>query len=324
MSRVEVRPVAADEADLRLDRWFRRHYPALGHGRLQKLLRTGQVRVDGRRAKGDQRLGPGQQVRVPPLQVSAAEAASPSVDRADAAFVRTLVLHQDEALAVLNKPAGLAVQGGTGTPRHLDRMLPALGRSGERARLVHRLDRDTSGVLVVARTASAAAALTAAFRRHQVEKLYWALVVGRPAEPAGVITAPLRKLAGSAGERVGIEDDGRPARTRFQTIARAGRIASWLGLCPETGRTHQLRVHCVALGAPILGDLKYGGEASQIAGAPPGLMLHAREISLPHPDGGRLAITAPPGDPMRAAFAWLGFEPARDLAGASLATFEAS
>ncbi|HEX5079621.1 MAG TPA: pseudouridine synthase, partial [Geminicoccaceae bacterium] len=167
MSEVELRTVAAAEAELRLDRWFRRHFPALTHGRLQKLLRTGQVRVDGRRAQAHARLAAGQTIRVPPL-AAAPEPPQPQplADPRDAAFLRRLILVEDRSVLVLNKPEGLAVQGGTGTRRHIDGMLAALAVNGERPRLVHRLDRDTSGVLVVAKTADAAAKLTRAFRQH--------------------------------------------------------------------------------------------------------------------------------------------------------------
>jgi 23S rRNA pseudouridine955/2504/2580 synthase len=326
MSGVELRAVAADEAEIRLDRWFHRHFPEVSHGRLQKLLRTGQVRVDGRRAAAGARLRAGQSVRIPPLGEPGE--AGPrrrdiSVSPQDADWLRSLILHEDEALLVLNKPAGLAVQGGTRTPRHLDGMLAALTAGGERPRLVHRLDRDTSGLLVVARIAAAAARLTEAFRRHRVEKLYWALVVGRPAIADGLIERPLAKQAGGRGERTESVADGQPARTRYRTVARAGKIASWLALQPLTGRTHQLRVHCTLLGTPILGDRKYGGAAACPAGAPPGLMLHARELRLPHPDGGILALSAPLDPSVRAGFVWLGFEPDPELPGARLADFNA-
>jgi 23S rRNA pseudouridine955/2504/2580 synthase len=331
MSGVELRAVAADEAEIRLDRWFRRHFPELGHGRLQKLLRSGQIRVDGRRAAANARLLAGQSIRIPPLGEPdgkpAPARAEPAVSPKDADWLRSLILHEDTALLVLNKPAGLAVQGGTRTTRHLDGMLGALAAGGERPRLVHRLDRDTSGLLVVARTAAAAAALTAAFRRHRVDKLYWALVVGRPPAADGLIDRPLAKQpgarqAGGWGERVGDAADGQPARTRYRTVGRAGKVASWLALQPLTGRTHQLRVHCALLGTPILGDRKYGGPAACPPGAPAGLMLHAREIRLPHPDGGSLALTAPLDPVVRAGFAWLGFEPDSELPGARLADFD--
>jgi 23S rRNA pseudouridine955/2504/2580 synthase len=325
VSGIELRAVAADEAELRLDRWFRRHFPALSHGRLQKLLRTGQVRIDGRRAEASARLRPGQSIRVPPLEGPAAGPAprrrAALVDQRDADWLRARILHEDDALLVLDKPAGLAVQGGTGTRRHLDGMLAALAGEGERPRLVHRLDRDTSGLLVVARSARAAAKLTEAFRRHRVDKLYWALVVGRPSPTAGLIDQPLGKQAGLRGEHMAGVAAGLPAQTRYRTVARAGRIASWLALQPLSGRTHQLRAHCALLGTPIIGDGKYGGAGAHPAGAPKGLMLHAREIRLPHPDGGLLALTAPLGETVRAGFDWLGFAPDPALPGARLVDF---
>jgi len=321
VSEVELRTVAAGEAELRLDRWFRRHFPALTHGRLQKLLRTGQVRIDGRRAQANARLAAGQTIRVPPLETTPLPSRSqPASDPSDVAFLRRLILVEDQALIVLNKPEGLAVQGGTGTRRHIDGMLAALATDGERPRLVHRLDRDTSGILVVARTAAAAASLTRAFRQHKVDKLYWALVVGRPALADGIIDQPLAKQGGAGRERVGPDEAGRFARTAYRTVARAGKIASWLAMQPLTGRTHQLRAHCAVLGTPILGDRKYGEHG--LSGAPEGLMLHAREIRLPHPDGGELAVTAPLSRTMRAGFAWLGFEPDASFPGTTLADFE--
>jgi 23S rRNA pseudouridine955/2504/2580 synthase len=321
VSEVELRTVAAGEAELRLDRWFRRHFPALTHGRLQKLLRTGQVRIDGRRAQAHARLAAGQTIRVPPLATAPApSSARPAVDPNDAALLRSLILVEDRALIVLNKPEGLAVQGGTGTRRHIDGMLAALATGGERPRLVHRLDRDTSGILVIARTAGAAASLTRAFRQHKVQKLYWALVAGRPALAAGIIDQPLAKQGGAGRERIAPDEEGRFARTAYRTVARAGKIASWLAMQPLTGRTHQLRAHCAVLGTPILGDRKYGDRS--LPGAPDGLMLHAREIRLPHPDGGELAVTAPLSKTMRAGFAWLGFEPDASLPGATLADFD--
>jgi 23S rRNA pseudouridine955/2504/2580 synthase len=328
MSSVETRTVSADEGEVRLDRWFRRHFPEIGHGRLQRLLRTGQVRVDGRRAQASARLSPGQRIRIPPLPAAeparVPERRAPErVDAADAEWLRSHILFEDHALLVLDKPAGLAVQGGTGTRRHIDGMLQAWG-GGERPRLVHRLDRDTSGLLVVAKTAAAATSLTAAFRRHRVDKLYWALVVGRPPDAQGSIDRPLAKQAGRGGERVMATEAGVPARTAYRLVARAGRIASWLALKPLTGRTHQLRAHCALLGTPIIGDGKYGGASAHPTGAPKGLMLHARELRLPHPDGGLLELSAPPSKTLLAGFRWLGFEPDPSLAGARLADFDPS
>jgi 23S rRNA pseudouridine955/2504/2580 synthase len=237
-----------------------------------------------------------------------------------------MILHEDEALIAFDKPAGLAVQGGSGTKRHVDGMLAALAPRGERYRLVHRLDRDTSGLLVVAKTASAAAKLSKAFQRHDVQKLYWALVAGLPPLEHGIIDKPLAKATGGGGadfELMQADVAGaQKAVTRYRTIARAGKIAAWLALQPLSGRTHQLRVHCALMACPILGDPKYGGPKARPEGAPGSLMLHARELDLPHPDGGRLTLEAPLPDTMRAGFAWIGFEPDPQLPGARLLDFE--
>lgn len=335
MSAVELRPVASDEADLRLDRWFKRHFPNLTHGRLQKLLRTGQVRVDGKRAEAKARLESGQTIRIPPLSdkdATSTEAARRPASRPtgntrqDFDELQKIILHEDDALIAFNKPAGLAVQGGSKTTKHLDGMLEALARNGDKPRLVHRLDRDTSGVLVVAKSASSAAKLAKAFQRHEVEKLYWALVAGLPPLPEGIIDKPLAKVAsGSRPDFELVQAGGAgalKAKTRYRTIARAGKISAWLALQPLSGRTHQLRVHCQIMGCPILGDPKYGGPSARPDGAPQGLMLHARELDLPHPDGGRLTLEAPLSDIMAAGFAWIGFEPDPSLPGARLADFD--
>jgi 23S rRNA pseudouridine955/2504/2580 synthase len=325
MSGVQTCAVAQDEADLRLDRWFRRHFPQLGHGQLQKLLRTGQVRLDGRRVAANARISPGQAIRVPPLpDADAAPTPRPRAPGAgDVERLRAMIIHEDDALLVLDKPPGLAVQGGTKTHRHVDGMLMMLGGETDRPRLVHRLDRDTSGLLVVAKGPSVAAKLGQAFRRHRVDKLYWALVVGDPAD-RGVIDRALAKRPGKGGERVDASEDGQAARTAYMTVARAGKVASWLALKPQTGRTHQLRAHLALLGHGIVGDHKYGDPTRRLEGTPPGLMLHARELRLPHPDGGILEVTAPPSATLRAGFDWLGFEADASLPGASLASFDLS
>jgi 23S rRNA pseudouridine955/2504/2580 synthase len=325
-----MRSVGEDEADLRLDRWFRRHFPELGHGRLQKLLRTGQVRVDGKRAQANARLVEGQTIRIPPLgeaEPTGQRSKPPAVyDGKDAGDLRAMILHEDAALIALNKPSGLAVQGGSKTRRHVDGMLLSLAPKGERYRLVHRLDRDTSGLLVIAKTASAAAKLSKSFQRHDVQKLYWALVAGLPPLEHGVIDKPLTKA--QSGGRPDFElvqsgvDGAQDAKTRYRTIARAGKISAWLALQPLSGRTHQLRVHCALMDCPILGDPKYGGPKARPAGAPGSLMLHARELDLPHPDGGRLTLDAPLPDTMQAGFRWIGFEPDASLPGASLGDFD--
>lgn len=309
-----MRQVNADEAGLRLDRWFRRHYPGLPHGRLEKLLRTGQVRVDGGRAKANQRLEAGQAVRVPPLgEVAApAERRLAPVPPRERRALEEAVLHVDRSVIALNKPPGLAVQGGTKTDRHLDAMLDALRfGAGERPRLVHRLDRDTSGVLLLARTARAAAALARSFRETEGEKIYWAIVAPAPSPPQGRIEHRLAKQPGERGERVRVDqEEGRRAVTEYRTLDRAGRNVAWLELRPLTGRTHQLRAHCAAIGAPILGDDKYGRRGAVTGGLdiPKGLMLHARALRIPHPDGGVLSVEAPPPEHFRRALAAFGFD----------------
>jgi 23S rRNA pseudouridine955/2504/2580 synthase len=302
--------IAESEATLRLDRWFKRHYPALGHGRLEKLLRIGQIRVDGRRARAGDRLSAGQQIRVPALAELPPPAAMP-VAPADAARLRRQILHQDAALIVLNKPPGLAVQGGTHVERHLDGLLDAL-RFGndERPRLVHRLDRDTSGVLLLARTAAAAAFLTRAFRDRATRKIYWALVAGRPSPAQGRIDLALAKRGGAGGERVRPDAEaGKRAVSHYRVVESAGERASWLALMPVTGRTHQLRAHCAAIGTPILGDFKYGGARADLTGLPTTrqLHLHARALAMPHPAGGFLRVAAPLPPHMQASWDFFGF-----------------
>jgi 23S rRNA pseudouridine955/2504/2580 synthase len=305
--------VDSRDGTLRLDRWFKRHYPALGHGQLEKLLRTGRIRVDGKRARSGDRVEPGQAIRIPALEEFAAPSRSvPYQARpADEARLQSAVLHRDETLIVLNKPPGLAVQGGTATERHVDGLLDTL-RFGnlERPRLVHRLDKDTSGILVIACTAAAAAFLTRAFREKATRKTYWAVVVGRPKLAQGRIDVPLAKSPGVSGERVRPDTgEGRRAVTYYRVIDSAGTQASWLALMPVTGRTHQLRAHCAAIGTPILGDFKYGEAAAHLAGVPGSrtLHLHARSLLLPHPLGGTLEITAPLPPHMRRTWDFFGF-----------------
>lgn len=317
MSKVTHHEVAGDEVGLRLDRWFKRRFPDVTHGRLQKWLRTGQVRVDGARAKTGSRLEAGQTIRVPPLGSEPNKPkGKPSyrpVDAADARDLVARVLHRDDHVIVIDKPAGLAVQGGTGTTKHLDGMLDVLRFDAkERPRLVHRLDRDTSGVLVLGRSASAAAKLTAAFRTKEAHKLYWALVVGAPKPAAGRIDLPLAKLPGKHGERmVADEDFGKAAVTFYRVVEKAGRRAAWVAMEPLTGRTHQLRVHMAALGTPIVGDGKYGAkeaflEAEGVKSRK--LHLHARAIRMPHPAGGILEAEAPLPLHMRESWAFLGLD----------------
>jgi 23S rRNA pseudouridine955/2504/2580 synthase len=314
MTRVEE-TVTVDTGDgsLRLDRWFKRHYPGLGHGQLEKLLRTGRVRVDGKRARSGDRVEPGQAIRVPPLN-EVTPPARPAIQRprpADEAMLHNAIIHRDQDVIVLNKPPGLAVQGGTATERHLDGLLDLL-RFGndERPRLVHRLDKETSGVLVIARNAAAAAFLTRAFREKTTRKTYWAVVVGLPKPRQGRIDLPLAKTPGRGGERVRPDsEEGRHAVTYYRVIDSAGTEASWLALMPVTGRTHQLRAHCAAIGTPVLGDAKYGEMAAHLAGVPGSrrLHLHARALSMPHPLGGTLEVTAQLPLHMRRTWEFFGF-----------------
>lgn len=324
MPQVKSLTVAPDEAEQRLDRWFKRRFPGVTQGRLEKLLRTGQVRVDGRRVKAGLRLVPGQVVRVPPLDSASpppragrAVRPAPKLSAAEAEELRNRVLYRDDLVIALDKPAGLAVQGGSGQSRHLDGLLDVLRFDAkERPRLVHRLDKDTSGVLLLARTRQAAQALTAAFKSQDARKIYWAAVAGLPRPARGRIDLPLAKRGGGpakgGGEKVAPDETmGAEAVTLYAVAGRAGRKASWLALRPLTGRTHQLRVHCAAIGHPILGDGKYGGKAA----FPPRLdgirqlQLHAREIAVPHPaDGTTLRVTAPLPAHMDQIWASLGFD----------------
>ena len=315
--------VAEVEAGSRLDRWFKRLYPNLSHGRIEKLLRTGQIRVDGRRVKAGLRLSPGMRIRVPPIADAPGTAARTPArtrepSREDAAKLRALVLYKDDDVIAIDKPPGLAVQGGTKTLIHLDAMLDAL-RFGadERPRLVHRLDKDSSGVLLLARTPAAASRLAASFRRREARKTYWAVTVGVPSPREGKVDLALAKLPGRGGERmVADAEAGKRAITYYSVIETAGRTAAWVALSPLTGRTHQLRAHCAHLGTPILGDGKYGAKAAFLAGRGVSrkLHLHARSLSIPHPRAGRIDVTAPLPAHMVETFALFGFDAAAEAA----------
>ncbi|MDX1401877.1 MAG: RluA family pseudouridine synthase, partial [Kiloniellales bacterium] len=266
MSEPRLIRIGREGAEMRLDRWFKQNFPTLPYGHLQKLLRSGQIRVDGKRVKASARLSPGQELRVPPIaeikspRAIATKPHSPSPKEAE--DLQSRVLFKDEWLIALNKPAGLAVQGGTGQSRYLDGMLEAL-RFGarENPKLVHRLDKDTSGLLLLARNRAAARRLTATFREKTAQKVYWALVAGTPPRKRGTISIALAK-EGAIGQQKMRETHGaKPAVTLYREVVRRGRKYSWLLLMPLTGRTHQLRAHCAALHMPILGDGKYGGSA---------------------------------------------------------------
>ena len=290
MSQVSHVTVRAEEDGWRLDRWAKAHYPTLGFGQLQKLCRTGQFRLDGKRIEANARLAPGQVVRVPPLGELPVPAPKPGprqVRPEDAAFIRSLVVYEDERLIALNKPAGLAVQGGSGTTRHVDGLLDALARKGERPKLVHRLDRDTSGLLVVARTAAAARELSFAFQQHKVRKLYWALLLKGPERNQGLIDCRWPRRARLARRRCAtarMRTTGgrRPQRPHPVHGAGARRQGRGLDGADAAHRPHPPVARARGLiGCPILGDGKYGGKDAHPMGAPKGLMLHARELDLP-------------------------------------------
>jgi len=317
---VELKKVEADEAGMRLDRWFKAHYPGLGFGALQKLLRSGQIRLDGGRVKSDTRIRSGQTIRVPPLGIDE-KAGIPLTgrtirDRDNGDVLSQMLLYEDDKVFVFNKPAGLAVQGGSGVLRHVDGMLEAWrNKRNEKPRLVHRIDRDTSGVLVVARTRGAAQALTASFRARDTKKLYWALVRGVPRKREDRISTWLVKETGPRGDRMRVCGHGEPgadhAVSCYRTVDTAGRNIAWLEMEPYTGRTHQLRVHAAYMGHPVLGDAKYF-HADENRVLPGGIQnrlhLHARRIRIPNPSGGMLDVTAPLPPHMVQSFNLLGFD----------------
>jgi len=310
----EVRTLYVDagEDGVRLDRWFKRRWPHLSHIQIHKLARSGQIRVDGARAKADSRLAAGAQVRVPPLPDAPEPGERKTISDRDVKFAKSLVLYEDEEVLVLNKPAGLAVQGGTKTTQHVDRLLNAWGEGLERPRLVHRLDRDTSGVLILGKTPGAAAKLSGAFARRRAQKTYWAIVAGNPKPSEGIIEIPLVKKGVGDRELVVPADPkdprGDPAETEYVTISRAAHRAAWMALRPHTGRTHQLRAHMLAIGHPILGDPKYANEKSAELSGGLKLQLHARRVTLPHPSAGMISIEAPLSPEMKAGFERFGFD----------------
>ena len=320
--------VQPGEAGMRLDRWLKSHFPALPHSLMQKLLRTGAIRIDGGRAKPDSRLESGQQVKVRSLlDFSGGKAegdrrpslrAPQGVSKADRDFIERAILYEDDELMVLNKPYGIAVQGGTKTLRHIDGILANMqDKFGERPRLVHRLDRDTSGVLLVAKKRETAARLGKLFQTRSVQKIYWALVKGIPKPPQGKIEAALVKASGPDGDRVrkaepGEQDLAQGAVTHYSVIDRAGTKLAWVSLKPVTGRQHQLRAHMAILGTPIVADGKYGGDKDLgIEGIEMKLHLHAHRLIVPRSKGAPLDVTAPMPPHMRATWDLLGLDPDR-------------
>lgn len=316
MRSVETVEVSAEDGEARIDRWLRRRYPQLTQGQVEKMLRTGQVRVDGARVKSSDRIAPGQMVRIPPLPAAPPRTERSALSPKDEAFVRSLVLHRDPDVIVLNKPQGLAVQGGPKTERHLDGLLDGLKFEVEsRPKLVHRLDRDTSGCLVLARNPRAAAALGDAFRDRDSEKIYWAVVVGSPRPKAGELRGWMRKAPGAheadreqMRRAVQTDEGAVHAITQYQVMSEAAGRAAWVALRPVTGRTHQLRFHMAEIGHAIIGDRKYTCDRPTPNDLGDALLLHARAIRLPHPSGGTLEVKAPLSPAMRRAFDTLGFD----------------
>jgi 23S rRNA pseudouridine955/2504/2580 synthase len=307
--------VAEDDDGIRLDRWFKRHTPDISFNIVSRWARTGSLRVDGKKATPGDRIEAGQTIQFPPADSTPARSGLPERKREvltaeEEELVREMVIYEDPTAFVLNKPPGLATQGGTKTHHHLDRLLDGLaGDDGGRPKLVHRLDKDTSGALLVAKTARAAGHFAKSFSGRTARKVYWALIVGVPSLDEGLIDAPLAKQPGTGGEKMHVdEENGLPARTKWRVIDRAGNRAAWVELQPLTGRTHQLRAHMAAIGHPIVGDAKYGGpEAFLTGGISRKLHLHARRIRIDGLDG-VIDVTAELPPHISESLGTLGFE----------------
>ncbi|WP_412505373.1 RluA family pseudouridine synthase [Roseovarius sp. SYSU LYC5161] len=336
MSGVQILNVDAADGDQRLDRWLRRQFPSVPQGRIEKMCRKGELRVDGGRVKASTRLAPGQQVRVPPLpdSSSAPPRQRQEISSADASMIRAAVIYRDDQIIALNKPPGLPVQGGSGQTRHVDGLADALRfELDERPKLVHRLDKDTSGVLLLARTRGVAKSLTEAFRHRETRKVYWAAVAGVPTPRMGTIKYGLMKAPGHGAQGEGEKmrcvhpaevkttPDAKHATTDYAVIEAAGTRTAWVALVPVTGRTHQLRAHMAELGHPIVGDGKYGGSGQDNPGDGWGaqlggeisrkLHLHARSLTLTHPvTGAVLSLMAPLPDHMARTWEMLQWKPA--------------
>jgi 23S rRNA pseudouridine955/2504/2580 synthase len=306
--------IAEEDDGIRLDRWFKRHRPGTPHALLARWARSGQLTLDGRKADVSDRIETGQKLVMPtpPVETAArpARKGRPLTD-ADVELAESMVIHRDTSALVLNKLPGLATQGGTKTESHVDGLLDALKYEAPvRPKLVHRLDKDTSGALLIARTPRAAAWFAKAFSNRSARKTYWAIVVGVPDIAQGEIDLPLAKQPGSGGEKMHVDDKGLPSKTRYRIVERAGNSAAWVELQPLTGRTHQLRVHMAAIGHPIVGDGKYGGKSAFLTGAiSRKLHLHSRRLRIDHPDGGAIDITAPVPEHFAASLGALGFDP---------------
>jgi 23S rRNA pseudouridine955/2504/2580 synthase len=311
--------VTSDEAGMRVDRFLEARFPGLSFSHIQRIIRKGELRVDGRRAQSKQRLQPGQTVRIPPVRTDA-KPQSPSgagIETQTRELLSSITLYEDADVLVLNKPMGLAVQGGSGTRRHLDGMLEVLrDAKGQRPRLVHRLDKDTAGCLLVAKTRFAAAALGKTFRSRAARKIYWALVAGVPKPRQGRVSTYLAKEERVDDSVMRIarhgEEGASHAVTYYAVVETAARNLAWLSLKPVTGRTHQLRAHMAHIGHPIVGDAKYFSKENwQLPGGIQNrLHLLARRIAVPHPRGGVIDVTAPLPAHMQQSWSVLGFDKA--------------
>ncbi len=304
MGGVKTVIVRLEDDGMRLNRWFLREYPALSLGRLQKLLRTKQIKLDGKKAETATRLTAGAELRIPPLDNEKAAPREKTLRSGDVEYMRGMIIYKDADIIVLNKPSGLAVQGGTKTARHIDGMLEALTfEATEKPRLVHRIDKDTSGLLVLARNRRTADVLTKAFREHQLPKTYLALVRGCPDRFSGEINLPLEKI----GEKVQVVAGGKKALTQYEVLDNAGKKYALVKAMPLTGRTHQIRAHLEGIGTPILGDDKYyGRERCHLAEVADKLYLHAYKIDLSAIYGRELVITATVPEHFAAACQFLG------------------
>ena len=312
--------IGDDDDGIRLDRWFKRHAPDASFNIVSRWARTGALRLDGAKAGPGDRIAAGQSLTFPdaepevivsPLAAKRASKERDPLSDDQIAYAQSLVIHRDKHALVISKPPGLATQGGTGTTTHVDGLLDALQFDApQRPKLVHRLDKDTSGVLLLARTSRAAAWFAKAFASREAKKTYWALTIGVPNPYNGEIDAPLSKQPGSGGEKMHVDPEGGSvAKTRYRVIDKAAGRAAWVEFQPLTGRTHQIRVHAAAIGHAIQGDAKYGGrEAFLTGGLSRKLHLHARRLVIDHPDGGRLDVTAEPPAHIAESFEMLGFD----------------
>jgi 23S rRNA pseudouridine955/2504/2580 synthase len=313
--------VTADESGMRVDRFLEARFPGLSFSHIQRVIRKGEVRVNGKRTQPKNRLEAGQTLRIPPLRLDQPKkprAPGSDADEKTRAFLQSITLFEDADVLVLDKPMGLAVQGGSGTTRHLDGMLEVLRDAhGQRPRLVHRLDKDTAGCLLVAKTRFAAAALAKTFRSRSARKVYWALVAGVPKVQQGRISTYLVKEEREDESLMRIARHGEKgashAVTYYAVVETSGPLLSWVSLKPVTGRTHQLRAHMAHIGHPIVGDPKYfSRENWELPGGMQNkLHLLARRIVVPHPRGGTLDVTAPLPPHMQQSWNLLGLDATR-------------